>query len=475
MSEPRPGRFEPRLPVLALAGLTIAVGLAACGGGGSSGSGPGSKQLSLVIGNSLPLSGMSKALGESGEKASDLAVARIKAAVNEADAKHTVRTVSEDQGADSGTAAESARRLVEQDNATCLTGPWSSDAITQTAHDVVIPSKVLEIVPVPTGADVSDLNDHDLVNSTALPESVEGSVLADAIDKDLGGAQGHSVNVASTNDTYGSAVSQDFIGDWQGKGGGLSGLIGLASPSSTPAPSSSAATSNAYSGGTTTSSAGTSSTYSGGTSTGSSQEALNITSGSPAAIVLIDSLAGFAQLAPQLPSTYSWDPSVAWGSDQLVSPGLPNQVGSDAIDGMRAVAPGVPHGEAASSAFVQAFKSADPTDVKQAPYAAQEFDATILCYLAAVAAGSTDGQQMADHLVDITAPGGEEFSWQQLPDAIKALQDGKDIDYTGASGPIDMDVHGNPTRGVFGVYRYSGNRLETDGEIPVEKPNPATP
>ena len=108
-------------------------------------------------------------------------------------------------------------------------------------------------------------------------------------------------------------------------------------------------------------------------------------------------------------------------------------------------------------------------------FAAQEFDATILCYLAAVAAGSTDGQQMADHLIDITAPGGDEFTWQQLPDAIKALEDGKDIDYTGASGPIDMDVHGDPTAGVFDVYQYTADGLEAVGEVSAEKPNPATP
>ena len=102
-------------------------------------------------------------------------------------------------------------------------------------------------------------------------------------------------------------------------------------------------------------------------------------------------------------------------------------------------------------------------------------DATVLCYLAAVAAGSTDGQQMADHLIDITAPGGEEFSWQQLPAAIKALEDGKDIDYTGASGPIDMDVHGDPTAGVFGVYRYGPAGLKVIGEVSAEKPNPAAP
>jgi hypothetical protein len=82
---------------------------------------------------------------------------------------------------------------------------------------------------------------------------------------------------------------------------------------------------------------------------------------------------------------------------------------------------------------------------------------------------------MADELIDITAPGGTEYSWQQLPEAIKALEDGEDIDYTGASGPIDMDVQGNPTRGVFNIYRYASGRLKVAGEVPVERPNPAAP
>jgi branched-chain amino acid transport system substrate-binding protein len=473
--KPAENRVNVRRAAVSFAALWLGLGLAACGtGGGGGGNGPGSKELDLTIGNSLPLSGPSKALGESGQKASNLALTQIKQAIGEADANHTVQTVSEDEGGDTRAASESAKTLVSDHGSTCLTGPWSSDAIAQTAQDVAIPSKVLEIVPVPTGADVADLNDHDLVNSTALPESVEGSALSKAIDQDLGGAQGNSVNVASTNDTYGSTLSQDFIEDWQGNDGSLSGLIGLGSPSSAPAPSSSS-NNNSYSGGTSTTSGGTSSTYSGETSSGSSEQAQNITSGSPDAIVVIDELTGFAQLVPALSSSYSWDPSIAWGSDQLISPGLPAQVGSDAIDGMRAVAPGVPRDEEASSAFVEDFKSADPHNIKQAPSAAQEFDATVLCYLAAVAAGSTDGQKMADHLIDITAPGGDKFSWQQLPDAIKALEDGKDIDYMGASGPIDMDVHGNPTSGVFDIYQYSSDGLGVVGEVSVEKPNPAIP
>ena len=433
----RDQRAEPnfRRAALAVAGLALALGLAACGGGG--GNGPGSKRLSLVIGNSLPLSGTSRALGESGQKASDLAVREIRQAIETTGADHTVRTTSEDQGPDSDTATASATKLVNDEGASCLTGPWSADAVTQTANDIVIPAKVLEISPVPAGPDVADLNDHDLVNSTALPESVEGSALSDAIERDLGAAQGHRVNVATGGGSYGDSLSQDFIQDWQDKDGTLGGQTRLVPP------------------------------YSG--------QADQITAGDPDAIMLADDLDGFSQLAPTLPSSSGWDPGIAWGSDQLVSPGLPAQVGPAAIDGMRALAPGAPAGAAASRAFAAAFRSAGPRDVPAEPFAAQEFDATVLCYLAAVAAGSTDGQEMADRLIDITAPGGDQFTWQQLPEAIKALEGGKDIDYTGASGPIDMDVHGDPTAGVFDVYRYTANGLEVAGEIPAEKPNPVTP
>ena len=69
--------------------------------------------------------------------------------------------------------------------------------------------------------------------------------------------------------------------------------------------------------------------------------------------------------------------------------------------------------------------------------------------------GNAGGIALYSELIDITAPGGTEYSWEQLPDAIKALEDGEDINYTGASGALDMDVHGNPTNGVYDMYEYT--------------------
>ncbi|HKH23483.1 MAG TPA: ABC transporter substrate-binding protein [Solirubrobacterales bacterium] len=438
MNKPLNRRPKTSRLVAAACCLIPILGLAACGGGGGGGNEPGSVELNLVVGNLLPLDGPSRALGESGRKASDLAIEQLEEAIGETGSDHTVRAVSRDQGIDVS-ASGAAKGLVDEAGSSCLTGPWSADAVAQTGRDVAIPSEVLEIAPVPTGEAVSGLNDHDLVNSTALPESVEGSALSQAIERDLGGAEGRTVNVAASDNSYGDSLTQDFVEDWQDDDGTVAAQTVLTSP---PLSSSSGS---------------------------------QITSGGPDAILLIADLNAFSQLAATLSASAGWNPATAWGSDQLVSPGLPSLVGAEAIDGMRVLAPGAPSEEPVSSAFAQSFKAGDPRAVKPAPFAAQEFDATVLCYLAAVAAGSTDGQKMADELIDITAPGGDQFSWQQLPDAIKALEDGQDIDYVGASGPIDMDVGGNPTSGVFDVYRYSGRRLSIVDEVSVEKPNPAAP
>ena len=134
---------------------------------------------------------------------------------------------------------------------------------------------------------------------------------------------------------------------------------------------------------------------------------------------------------------------------------------------MRGTAPGSPDDGEASKAFETLYVGSDPKDVDRQTFDAQQFDATILCYLAAVSAGSTDGQEMADALVDLTAPGGTEYTWQQLPEMIEALQNGDDIDYTGASGALDLDENGDATAGVYDIYQYTNGALEITGETPV--------
>jgi branched-chain amino acid transport system substrate-binding protein len=119
-------------------------------------------------------------------------------------------------------------------------------------------------------------------------------------------------------------------------------------------------------------------------------------------------------------------------------------------------------------AFADLFAQSEPRDVEQATFAAQNFDAVILCYLAAVAAGSTDGQEMADQVRDISAAPGDSYSFEDLPGAIEALQNGDDIDYEGASGAIELDEAGDPTEGVYDIQEFQANgELKEIDEVPV--------
>ena len=136
---------------------------------------------------------------------------------------------------------------------------------------------------------------------------------------------------------------------------------------------------------------------------------------------------------------------------------------------MRGTAPGSPETGAGAEAFDKLYTDA-PGPGRQT-FDAQNFDAVILCYLAAVAAGSTDGPGDGKGAGRSSpAPGGDKYTWEQLADAIKALQDGNDIDYEGASGPIDFNEAGDPTAGVYDEYRFREGRVEVFSQVPVEPP-----
>jgi branched-chain amino acid transport system substrate-binding protein len=341
-----------------------------------------------------------------------------------------------------------------------MTGPWDSESVAETARAVTVPAGLLLITPSASGNELTELDDQGLLVSLVPPPKSEGEALANAIERDLEGADGKTVNVAGRSDAYGDDMTQAFIEAWQGRGGTIGGLtIYSTGP---PVETSSDETS-------TTSEFDDSSSFD-SSSTSFSSEASQITDGSPDAFVIADYAADFAGLASSLDSS-GWDAETAWGTDGIAVP--PTEEGAaDSFEGMRAVVPGPPKDAEASTAFDDLFKSGDPKDVTQSRFAAQEFDATILCYLAAVKAGSIDGQKMADALVDITAPGGDEYTWEELPDAVEALENGDDIDYTGASGPINLNVDGDATAGVYDIFQYVEGLLDLSGEVPAESPEP---
>ena len=51
----------------------------------------------------------------------------------------------------------------------------------------------------------------------------------------------------------------------------------------------------------------------------------------------------------------------------------------------------------------------------------------------------------------------------------RALQNGDDIDYEGASGPIDMDRAGDATAGVYDLFRFRDGKIWLFDEVQVPR------
>jgi ABC-type branched-subunit amino acid transport system substrate-binding protein len=421
----------------ATASFALTLGVAACGGGDDNGGG-GNESFDLVIGDSIPLTGDLSDFGPPGQKASDLAVSEINKAIQQAGVDQTVKVVHEDNETTPQAAVQAARKLVDSDSASCITGAWASNDTIPTAQSVAIPDGVLEISPASTSDEITGIDDDGLLNRTSPPDSFQGPTLANTMDAALGGANGKTVNIGARNDSYGTGLAGTFGDAWKDLGGSVGQQV-IYDPEQPSYDS----------------------------------EAAQITSGNPDAIVIIDFPETFVKVGPALQRTGNWDPSKGWFTDGLASGDVPDSVDAQVIDGMRGTAPGSPDKGEASTAFDDLYTSSDPKDVDRQTFDTQQFDATILCYLAAVAAGSTDGKDMADKLVDVSAPPGTPYTWEQLPEAIKALQNGDDIDYQGASGQIDMDDAGDATAGVYDIYTFKGATLTLDeiGETPVAKPS----
>ena len=423
-------RTMPLLIASLVLAATATVGLAACGDDGGGG---GETSLNLTIGDLVPLTGDLADFGPPGRKAADLALDQIQAAVKEVGVDHTVKVVHEDDQTDAQAAVQAARKLVDAENSTCIAGSWASSASIPVARSVAIREKVLQISPASTSDEISGLEDDGLINRTSPPDRFQGPTLANAMEDALGGAQGKTVNIGARNDAYGTGLSDTFSKAWEDKGGQIGERV-IYDPEQ---PS-----------------------Y--------NSEARQIASGNPDAWVIVDFPETYQKVGPALVRTGDWDPEKSFVTDGLASGDLPKNAGREATEGMRGTAPGSPDTGSASEAFDKLYTDAPGPD--RQTFDAQNFDAVILCYLSAVAAGSTDGADMAGELQNVAGPGGDKFTWEQLPDAIRALQDGNDIDYEGASGPLTLNDDGDPTSGVYDLFRYRNGEIDVFDETAVEAP-----
>jgi ABC-type branched-subunit amino acid transport system substrate-binding protein len=411
-----------RWPVVVATVIALGGGLVACGedeedGGGVGGAEQPAPETSfrLAIGDLVPLTGDLSVFGPPGRKAADLSVEQIKAAVGEVGSDIRVSVEHADTETASQAAVQAARRLISN-GASCLTGAWASANTIPVGTSVAARQRVPQISPASTSAEISTLDDNGFVFRTAPSDNLQGVALAETVEEELGGTD-FTVSLAARNDAYGEGFINRFKESWEARGGATTGPV-LYDPQQ---PS-----------------------Y--------NSEAGQIVSGNPDAYVIIDFPDTYARMGAALARTGEFDAGTLFTADGLAADEIPEGVPERAIVGARGTRPGTPQTGEAVERFDQLFEEAGGP--ARGTFDAQNFDAVMMCFLAATAAGSSEGTDIQKALRDVSGPPGAKFSFLELADAVRALQEGRDIDFDGVTGPIDWDENGDPTTATYEVWTY---------------------
>jgi neutral amino acid transport system substrate-binding protein len=100
--------------------------------------------------------------------------------------------------------------------------------------------------------------------------------------------------------------------------------------------------------------------------------------------------------------------------------------------------------------FTKAFQ--EKTNTPLGAYVPHSYDAAALIAIAAEAAKSGRGEAIAAQLRTVANPPGEEVS--DVCQALALVREGKEVNYQGASGNVDLDEFGD-VRGSYDVWTFT--------------------
>lgn len=141
-----------------------------------------------------------------------------------------------------------------------------------------------------------------------------------------------------------------------------------------------------------------------------------------------------------------------YGTDGLHNGDLPKLVAPNdpsKLAGMKGTTPA----SAENEEFVKGLQEFAP-DLTELQFAPQVYDCVITTALAAEKAGTDDPAKISKTMVEVTKDGEQCSSYA---DCTKLLEEGKDIDYQGASGPLDFIEAGEPGVASIEVYKFDEN------------------
>jgi len=400
--------FKAAVTGIALIGATALVlsGCAPTEGGGST----PAESLDLKIGTALPQTGNLAFLGPPEEAGVKYALSQIQDA--KADTGLSLDVVFGDSGDTDNKAYETEIPRLLGEDVSAIIGAASSGTSLKFI-DQVVGAGVIQFSPANTSDAFTTYDDDGLYFRTAPSDTLQGEVLGNLIAED--GAQ--TLGMIVLNDSYGTGLAKYVSDAFTAAGGEV-----VAQP-----------------------------TYNTG-DTNFDAQISEVLAANPDAIALIT----FDEISTILPGLFGKYPA-----DQLyfVDGNLKNfgdAFPAGSLTGAKGTLPGL------TIDTISDFTDALDTFVadeglpalEDYSYAAESYDATILIALAALAAGSTDGKDIAAKLQEVSGGTGDGKKCTSYADCAKIIVDGGTADYDGISGPITFDEVGDPTEASIGIYQY---------------------
>ncbi|SBS73539.1 ABC transporter substrate-binding protein [uncultured Microbacterium sp.] len=410
----------------ALGGIAVAavsaVLLAGCAGGGtpaepSESNAPPAEDLTLKIGTVLPQTGSLAFLGPPEEAGVLLGVNEV----NEAAKGITVDLTPGDSGDADNKAFETTVPKLQNAGVSAMIGAAAS-GVTKLFLDSNVSAGIITFSPANTSPDFTEWPDDDLYWRTAPSDLLQGEVIGNLVAED-----GHkNIGILYQNDAYGTGLRAVVKEVFESTGGTV---VAEAS-------------------------------YNDGDGQFDAQ-VQTISAANPDAIVLI-TFDQFATIAPLLVNAgqdaanfYLVDGNLKqWGDDVSVS-----------LEGAKGTTPGPVLEDDFQGRLNDAWTAEGNDALTDFSYAAESYDAVILMALASLAAGSTDGADIAGSLQEVSGGSGEGEKCSSFADCADIILGGGTADYDGYSGPVTFDENGDPTEASIGVFQYKADntheRIET--------------
>lgn len=116
--------------------------------------------------------------------------------------------------------------------------------------------------------------------------------------------------------------------------------------------------------------------------------------------------------------------------------------------------------------YAERFEAATGDKPEPGMYDAQNYDEYIVFALAMTAAQSTAGADVAAKIQEVSsAPGTKVYSYEE---GLKALEEGEDIDFEGASSSLDLNDHGNLESPLLSVLTVQDGEWTPGEEVEVD-------